>query len=366
MDVTAGSLWRILRNDPSLERFTALDGVDLDVPSGQFVGLLGRNGAGKSTLLRVIGGVHAPDSGRVLVDGEMAALYELGIGGNEHLHGRDFARRWFGIVGTGERPMEELLAEAHEFSELSDAIDRPIRTYSSGMKARLFFAVATALPAAVYVIDELLSVGDEYFQHKCWRRLRERLAGGASGLLATHDWTAILKLCRTSCIIQKGKIVDRGDSPTMVRHYLGIGTDDLQPGAKFAPTLPRVFEARSLSPFFAEIDIDVTEPGQALFGLSVERFLTGHGWEHVLHADLRPVSSGTGRQRVAVEFDQLRLPAGEYIFGLFLKLRAPDGNERATDVRAWTHGNPLTLVVRGEERDGAVRLPLSLAGMKAA
>jgi lipopolysaccharide transport system ATP-binding protein len=357
---TSGALWKLLRANGRAPSYQALTDVSLDVPKGEFVGLLGRNGAGKSTLLRTVGGVHTPDRGQVRVNGELAGLYELGIVGNDHLDGAGFATRWFEIIGTGDARAEDLIAEIRGFSELGEAFTRPIRTYSSGMRARLYFAVATALPADVYVIDEMLSVGDEYFQSKCWRRLRERLGNGASGLLATHDWTAILKLCPTCHVLEHGRIVASGPSPAVVKHYLGSSIDALESGAKFTDTLPERLVAQSLKPFLATVEIDVAILGDVQFGASIERFLPGYGWEHVLHLPPTSITSRIGRQLVELAVPELRLPAASYMLGLFLVVLTPDGQRRITDVRSWTHGNALTLEVEGETSRAAVRLPLTL------
>lgn len=361
LDVS-GALWKLLRADTRAPSFVALDGINIDVPAGEFVGLLGRNGAGKSTLLRTIGGIYAADRGTIRVNGKLTGLYELGIGGNDHLNGTQFARRWFDIVGVGGRKIGELIDEIRDFSELEAAFDRPLRTYSSGMRARLYFAVATALPAEVYIIDEMLSVGDEYFQNKCWRRLRDRLnRGGASGVLATHDWTAILKLCPTCHILEGGRIVSGGRSPDVVRDYLGNKATDLADGAKFSSALPARVAARSLDDFRMDIPIEVSDPGTVQFGASIERFLPGYGWEHVIHRSPGSILDKPGYHTIELAIPNLPLPAATYSLCLFLTMLSPDGGRLITDVRSWTHGNALALEVDGARSRGAMRLQLSIA-----
>jgi lipopolysaccharide transport system ATP-binding protein len=360
LDSTA-SLYRLLFKRSELPAFTALTDVSIDVPRGSFVGLLGRNGAGKSSLLRTIGGIHAPDQGVINVNGDMAALYELGITGNDHLTGREFAERWFTMFGSGTVNQREIIAEVHDFSELEDAFARPIRTYSSGMRARLYFAVATATQASVYVIDEMLAVGDEYFQNKCWRRLRARLGQGASGLLATHDWTAIMKLCQTCHILGGGKIVASGPTPDVVRNYLGNSTTAFDTGAKFSADLPDQFTGQSGEDLVINVEIDVTEPGDVQFGIAVEKFLVGYGWEHILHGPPKSVATTLGHHRVEARFPKLRLPAGDYALALFCVLVTPEGQRRVTDARGWTYGNGLQLVVGGRASAGTVLCPATLA-----
>ncbi|HCU89409.1 MAG TPA: sugar ABC transporter ATP-binding protein, partial [Gammaproteobacteria bacterium] len=210
--VDAGSTWRFLLPRSWNKRFSALVDVTIEVPKGQIVGILGRNGAGKSTLLRTIGGIYAPDSGQLAIKGSLAGLYELGASYNQELTGRQYARRLFSLFGIKAERMPVLIDDAQEFSELGVRFDDYIFTYSAGMAARLFFAVATADSYDVYLIDEVLAVGDQHFQAKCWRRLRDRLSGGASGLLVTHDWSAVLRLCRRAYILERGRISYTGPS----------------------------------------------------------------------------------------------------------------------------------------------------------
>src|SRR5262245_7374012 len=219
--VDKGSAWRLAfgagRGVPHIK---ALDDVTFDVPKGQFVGILGRNGAGKSTLLRVLGGVFAPDSGQITIGGALSGLYELGLVGNPQLTGRQYAERLLTVHGFNRCERKEMIADIHEFTELGDRFEDPVLTYSAGMGARLYFATATAGRYDVYLIDEVLSVGDQHFQSKCWRRLRDRVSTGASGVLVTHDWAAIVKLSEIAYVLEKGCIIYSGPAERAARHYL--------------------------------------------------------------------------------------------------------------------------------------------------
>jgi lipopolysaccharide transport system ATP-binding protein len=355
------SIWRVILGGDSVKGFPALRDVTLQVRPGEFLGVLGRNGAGKSTLLRTLGGVYAPTSGSVRVAGPLSAIYELGMAGNELLTGRDFAHRWLSLDGTGRRRIDRLLDEIAEFAELGDYFDNPIYTYSAGMKARLFFSVATSLPGQIYLIDEVLAVGDEHFQTKCWRRLRERLAAGASGLLATHDWTAVLKLCREACVLERGRIVDRGPSAAVVQRYLGLS----QPrgdAAAFAPHLPSVYCAFTEEDTTLSIPIDVKVTSPVWFACSVESFRQGIGWSHLLQVDPRPVASAPGLYDVQVAIPSLPLSPGQYSLNLFLSERGPEGTLVPLDVRSWTYGNDLALAVTGKPRESVTILPLRWRG----
>jgi lipopolysaccharide transport system ATP-binding protein len=351
------SIWRAIFGGDSVKGFSALREATLQVREGEFLGVLGRNGAGKSTLLRTLGGVHTPTSGSVRVAGPLSAIYELGMAGNELLTGRDFAHRWLSLHGTGRRQIDRLLGEIAEFAELEEYFDNSIYTYSAGMKARLFFSVATSLPGQIYLIDEVLSVGDEHFQTKCWRRLRERLTMGASGILATHDWTAVLKLCREACVLERGRIVDRGSSPAVVQRYLGLSRP-LADSATFASHLPSVCFGLTGESTTLVIPIDVRVTAAIWFGCSVETFRKGIGWSHLLHVESRPVASTPGLYDVELTIPSLPISPGEYSLNLFLGERTPEGAVVPVDVRSWTYGNGLTLVVAGKPRESVTILPL--------
>lgn len=352
-----GALHAALFGGRRARRFVALSDVTFTAQAGEFVGVLGRNGAGKSTLLRVLGGVYAPDSGTVEIYGALSAIYELGVTGNDLLTGRQFAVRWFDVFGAGGRRNADAIAEAHEFSELGDAFDRPIRGYSAGMKARLFFALSTALPADVYIIDEVLAVGDEYFQNKCWRRLRQRLGAGAGGVVATHDWAAILRLCPRSVILEQGSIVAEGRSSDIVRQYLDLDPGVFARGARFLDA-PTRLTAHTFEDFVLDVRFEATEAFEWRLGFAVERFIAGAGWEHVLHADPVAVGEGPGVFAARIDVPAAPLPAGAYAAGLFLLRRGPDGVTEVVDARSWTYGNGVDLDVVGAESRAALRRPL--------
>jgi len=351
------SIWRVMFGGESEKGFPALRSVALQVREGEFLGVLGRNGAGKSTLLRTLGGVYAPTSGTVKVAGPVSAIYELGMAGNELLTGCDFARRWLSLNGTGRWRVDRLLSEIADFAELGAYFENPIHTYSAGMKARLFFSVATSLPGQIYLIDEVLSVGDEHFQAKCWRRLRERLATGASGILATHDWTTVLKLCREACVLERGRIVDRGSSPAVVHRYLGLP----QPrghAAAFAAHLPSVYGAVAEEDMTLSFPIDVKVSSPVCFACSVESFRQGIGWSHLLQVEPRLVASAPGLYDIEVAIPLLPLCPGEYSLNLFLSERRSEGTFVTLDVRSWAYGNDVPLAVTGKPRESVTVLPL--------
>jgi lipopolysaccharide transport system ATP-binding protein len=353
-----GAFWRIALHGAVGDVFTALVDVTLEVPKGQFVGLLGRNGAGKSTLLRTIGGIYTPTAGVVALSGAVSAIYELGMVGNDRLSGRHFAERWFSLYGRGGYAMDALCSEIADFSELGDYFDRPIYTYSSGMKARLFFATATALPGQLYLIDEVLSVGDEHFQNKCWRRLRERLSTGASGLLATHDWSAILRLCERAYILDHGRIIAGGASPVMVQQYLGFSTFVPQ-GGRFRDDQPTHFDGVTGEDALLCAAIEITDDTHVFCGCAIEVFRPGFGWDHLLHAEPTFVARGPGRYDIEIRIPSLPLAPGGYAVAIGITARdGGNGPSRVVDARSWAYGNGLTLHVSGPPRDSLMVLPV--------
>jgi len=336
----------------------ALSGIDLTVPAGEFLGVLGRNGAGKSTLLRILAGVYAPTAGVVQLSELPIGVFELGVAGKEQLTGRDFAERWLGLMGIGGQ-QASLVKDISDFAELGEYFDQPIQTYSSGMKARLYFAVATAPPGRLYLIDEVLAVGDAYFNAKCWRRVRERVAEGASGVFATHDWAAVLRLCPEACTLERGQIVDRGRSSEVVRRYLNESLPPRTP-ACFLQVPIRVI-GQSGKSLHVNLEIQSDAEGDCLLGLSIEDFGLGRGWEHWLHRDPEPVGRGRGRWRVQIVIPDLPLAAGEFSLCLFLNWRPPGGKPQPSDIRSWLHSNALSLTVEGPAGPSGARLPLSAA-----
>jgi lipopolysaccharide transport system ATP-binding protein len=204
------------------KRFLALQNISFRVPRGELIRILGRNGAGKSTLLRVAGGIYFPDSGRVSVRTNPAALIEMGLYGNQHLTGRRFCETYLKFRNVPKKKRLDLLEDIQEFTELDGYFDEPLSTYSSGMAARLMFGAVTSVSAEIVLLDEILSVGDEHFQGKSYRRLMTMISNGASGILATHDWFTAVRLCYRIVILDRGKIDFIGSSLEAVSKYLSL------------------------------------------------------------------------------------------------------------------------------------------------
>lgn len=350
------SLWRlILKGEVLDDGFRALDDVSLHVSSGEFVGLLGLNGAGKSTLLRTVSGVYSATYGKVSILGDVSGLYELGVSGNEELTGRQFAERWLSIQGIPKKKRHECMDEICEFSELNEYYDQAIRTYSAGMKVRLFFAVATALPERVFLIDEALTVGDEHFVDKCWRRMRERVTQGSSGLFATHDWGAVVKLCRYAYVLEKGQVVDYGRPQGVVQRYLGLETISSDV-ATFHLQDNCEWQAKSGMDAHFSIPVEIQQDVTVYISATIEIFHPGFGWQNMLHFSGQKVADTMGLYLVDLKIEKLPLAQGEYTLNLFLT-SASEGGE-AYDCRSWTYDNGLKLVVEGRKRKSVSIFPM--------
>jgi len=193
--------------------FLALDEIDLDVQRGEALGIIGRNGAGKSTLLKVISRILRPTAGQVWVRGAIAPLIELGAGFHPELTGRENIFLNGAMLGFSQADMEGRLEGIVEFAELRDFIDAPLRTYSSGMMARLGFAIASDVDPDILIIDEVLAVGDEAFQQKCLTRMQSFRARGTTILFVSHALESVQRLCDRAVWLEHGQI----------RHSGGVG-----------------------------------------------------------------------------------------------------------------------------------------------
>lgn len=201
------------------EEFKALNNVDFHVKAGQVVGMIGRNGAGKSTLLKVIAGIIKPRVGTVSVKGRIAPLIELGAGFDPELTGRENVYLNGALLGMTNRALTEKLPGIIEFSELADFIDAPLRTYSSGMMARLGFAVATDVEPDILIVDEILGVGDDSFQKKCKKRLDKFRDNGVTVLVVSHAMNQIRAMCDEVFWMEKGEIKGVGLPNSIVAQY---------------------------------------------------------------------------------------------------------------------------------------------------
>jgi lipopolysaccharide transport system ATP-binding protein len=201
------------------ETFWALRGVTFRVASGESVGIIGLNGAGKSTLLKILTGTTQPTEGQAQLGGRVAALLELGMGFHPDFSGRQNVMVAGQLMGLPVREIARLMPDIEAFAEIGEYIDQPIRTYSTGMGVRLAFSVATAARPEVLIVDETLSVGDAYFQHKCIRRIKEFQEAGTTILFVSHDPTAVRTLCGRALLLDGGRLIQDGPPDLVLDHY---------------------------------------------------------------------------------------------------------------------------------------------------
>ena len=205
---------------------TVLKDISLDIKKGDTVALIGTNGSGKSTLLKLMTKIIYPTSGRVQTKGKLTSLLELGAGFHPDFSGRENIYFNASIFGMSKEEIDRRLNDIISFSELEEFIDNPVRTYSSGMYMRLAFSVAINVDADILLIDEILSVGDQRFQDKCFERLTELRDSDKTIVIVTHNLNSIRKLCTRAIWIKDGKVNMDGDTNEVVDKYLEEVTGD--------------------------------------------------------------------------------------------------------------------------------------------
>lgn len=204
------------------KEFFALDKLSFNVEKGSTVGIIGTNGSGKSTILKIITGVLNPSTGSVKVDGNISALLELGAGFNSDYTGIENIYMNGTMMGFSREEMEKKLPEILEFADIGDFVYQPVKTYSSGMFVRLAFALAINVEPEILIVDEALSVGDVFFQSKCYAKMEEIRKKGTTILMVTHDMGSIIKYCDKVVLLNKGKFLAEGSARDMVDLYKKI------------------------------------------------------------------------------------------------------------------------------------------------
>jgi len=210
---------RVMGRRGRVRYITALDEVSFSVDQGVALGVIGHNGAGKSTLLRIAGGILQPLGGVAVVRGRVAPVIELGIGFEQELTGRENIVFNGALLGRSYGEMNARMDEIVEFSGLGDFIDHPIRTYSTGMVARLAFSVATTVDARILLLDEVLSVGDERFQRKCGERMTRFRKDGVTMLFVSHSLDSVAGLCDEVLWLDNGQIREFGPAAAVISEY---------------------------------------------------------------------------------------------------------------------------------------------------
>ncbi|MGJ0330418.1 ABC transporter ATP-binding protein [Aliarcobacter cryaerophilus] len=227
--IYSSELWRILSwfgfKKKIIEESYTLQNINFSIYSGEAIGIIGQNGAGKSTLLKIITGTLCSTSGSIVVNGKIAAILELGMGFHPDLSGRQNAYHSAGLMGYTSEQIDSVINDIEAFAEVGEYFDQPVRTYSSGMQMRVAFATVTAYRPEILIVDEALSVGDAYFQHKSFERIRQFQKEGTTLLLVSHDRGAIQAICDRALLLEKGQIIKDGDPEEVMDFYNAIIAD---------------------------------------------------------------------------------------------------------------------------------------------
>jgi len=215
----------VLKGKPLSRAFTALEDISFTLKAGESIGLMGLNGSGKSTLLKMISGVMSPDEGQVLTRGRIAGLIEVGAGFHPDLTGRENIYLNGAILGMSEAEIDAKLGDIVRFSEMQQFLGSEVRHYSSGMFMRLAFAVAVHTECDIFLIDEVLAVGDQPFRGKCMRRILELKAEGRTMVFVSHSAKQVLRICDRGLVLKEGKVDFLGSAEDAVDH-LNYEVDD--------------------------------------------------------------------------------------------------------------------------------------------
>ena len=213
---------RLVTKQLMCQEFLALQDVDLKVKKGEAWGLIGINGSGKSTLLKAISGIMKPYKGTITVRGNIAPLIELGAGFDANLTARENIFLNGAVLGHSKKEMQEHFEEIVDFAEIRKFLDSPIKNYSSGMKARLGFSVATMVKPDILIVDEVLSVGDYRFRQKCQKRMEEMLSSGTTLLFVSHSIDQVKELCDHALWLDHGKMVMSGEAGPICDAYMSM------------------------------------------------------------------------------------------------------------------------------------------------
>lgn len=331
---------RILRKRGKLRRseFWAVDDVSFDVRPGEALGIIGPNGAGKSTILKLLAGIMRPNHGIIRVAGRVSALIELGAGFHGDLTGRENIYLNASILGMTRPEVRCKFDEIVAFAGIEDFLDTPVKRYSSGMHARLGFAIAAHVAPQVLLVDEVLSVGDRVFRAKCMEKMRSFLAEGVAIVFVSHDLGAVSRFCNRAIVLVRGRKSFSGPASGAVgRYYQACSEPLLTSGAHDAP-LVRISNSRLGCPltgntldkvrpgdevrfeFDAEFDVDMANPSYGLSVIRMDDHLVVFETSSSRLGLAAPTAAKGDTQTVRYDF-RMNLPPGDYAVGLHVRER---------------------------------------------
>lgn len=274
------------------------------------------------------------------------------------LTGENYCRDYFRFRGLKGERLNNIIKSVCEFTELGDFFHEPIRTYSSGMKAKLLFGVATAIPAKIILVDEFLVVGDEYFQGKAWNRLRSFLSAGATGIIVSHDWTSLMKLCKRTVVLSKQGIDYIGETYKAVQKYLNIPfieSDEITFLNKKEMTENIAF-ATSGKPLIYKFQVKKHKKcveNRFSVAFSIERHIEGIGWSLAMTGSKNIEIDKPKTNNISLVIQDFYLAPGEYLLCLFLSSPLVEGQktvDKGYEALTWLNGNAIKLKVEGENK----------------
>jgi len=351
----------IRRGRAEYDLHPVLDRVDLVVPHGQSLGIIGRNGAGKSTILKVIAGLVTPDAGSVSVRGRVSTLLELGAGFQGDYTGEENIYLYAALMGLGHRYVKERFDDIVEFSGVRQYINNMVKTYSSGMYMRLAFAVAVNVDPDLLIIDEVIAVGDQAFQQKSFERTAELRRRGKTIIVVSHDLTSIQRFCDRAIWIENGRIAADGPPPEVVARYVEVVGVETHMAATGAVGQPLLIDSVSLLDDAGE-EVDAIRSGEAAtiqFTVdAADRVEAIRMTAQLVNDDgllvavgstdaLEPMAISAGRQAYSCRFAALPLTAGSYHVEVGLA-------NPATGILAHHPHKPLLVSVLGPASEGIV------------
>jgi ABC-type polysaccharide/polyol phosphate transport system ATPase subunit len=363
----------VLGGRTEVQDVLALRDVSLTVEPGEAVGLVGRNGSGKSTLLRIVAGIIKPTSGRVEVGGRIGSLLELGAGFHPDFSGRENVFLNGAIYGLKRAQIRERFDEIVAFAELEDAIDRPVRTYSSGMYMRLGFAIAAHLDADILLLDEVFAVGDEAFQRKCFGKIFEFKQGGGTIVFVSHDATQVERLCERAVLLREGRLDFDGPTHDAIVRYRRVLAAEADPAERAAglrewgtgeATIASArlvgVEGEERQQFLAGEPLSLRLRIEAENGIAPPQLqleLRDEAGLLVASDSLDTAAVGWESGTRELRYDVQSLPLSDGRFHLRLGLAAADGQR----LLHWLDEALVFLVYPGDEQRGVVRLEGSWA-----
>ncbi|MBU1087436.1 MAG: ABC transporter ATP-binding protein [Candidatus Omnitrophica bacterium] len=240
------------------EEFWALNDISFELKRGETLGIIGPNGSGKTTLLKMLNGIFWPDKGKITVCGRVGALIQVGAGFHPMLTGRENIYLNAAILGMSKNEVDKKFDSIIDFANIGDFIDSPVKFYSSGMFVRLGFAVAVHCRPDILLIDEILSVGDQGFQIKCFRRMNELLDSGTTVILVSHSMIAIERVCKKTMHLSNGRLKDEGETMEVIRKYIGnIESCNSEPTSTIDKENPIIFTKGNIKRTNSQIDLEL-------------------------------------------------------------------------------------------------------------